>query len=84
MKNMKIVNENDEKQIRDTITAQEEYMKSGLLPMSDATGDPFKKERNLTLPTDKGDLKKLQVKVDLTKIGQAPRAFEIILKEAED
>jgi len=34
-------------------------MKSGLLPMSDATGDPFKKERNLTLPTDKGDLKKL-------------------------
>lgn len=64
--------------------AQELALNRGVLPVSDPTGDPFKKEKNLTIPKNKADLKKLQVKVDLTKIGHAPRAYSQILIDSED
>ena len=38
----------------------------------------------MKLPKNKVDLKKLQVKVDLSKIGEAPRAYQQLLVQAED
>jgi hypothetical protein len=48
------------------------YKQRGLLPIINPTGNPYK---NIKIPSDKEMLKKLQVKVDLQKIGDAPRAF---------
>ena len=50
------------------------------MPVINPTGYPFLK--TIMLPEDVEALQKLQVKVDLNKIGQAPRAFSEILKES--
>lgn len=66
------------------ITAQDEALKLGILPVTDPTANPFIQQKDVKLPKNKVDLKKLQVKVDLSKIGEAPRAYQQILIEAED
>jgi len=57
------------------ITAQDEALKLGILPVTDPTANPFVQQKDVKLPKNKADLKKLQVKVDLSKIGEAPRAY---------
>jgi len=52
----------------------------GIWPVNNPTGNPFSK--NIKLPKDVEILKKLQVKVDLRKIGEAPRVFAQKLFEA--
>lgn len=66
------------------ITAQDEALKLGILPVTDPTANPFILQKDVKLPKNKVDLKKLQVKVDLSKIGEAPRAYQQILIAAED
>lgn len=53
------------------------------MPVANPTGNPFTTLR-LTVPKDKETLQKLQVKVDLKKIGVAPRAYRQKLVEAEE
>jgi len=52
------------------------------MPVNNPTGYPFVK--SIKVPRDLEALQKLQVKVDLNKIGTAPRAFAEILRFAED
>jgi len=52
--------------------------------VTDPTANPFILQKDVKLPKNKVDLKKLQVKVDLSKIGEAPRAYQQILIAAED
>lgn len=49
--------------------------------MVNPTGNPYKQ---IKVPTDKEILKKLQIKVDLSKIGDAPRAYGQRLVEAKN
>ena len=52
------------------------------MPVKNPTGNPF--QRAIKIPKDIEALRKLQVKVDLRKIGDAPRAFSERLREAEN
>ena len=65
------------------VTEQERLQKIGLLPILNPTGDPFSDMKNVKIPQDKESLKKLQVKVNLKKMDEAPRAYSQLLKEAE-
>ena len=63
------------------VSADENAKKKGIMPIANPTGNPFL--RSIKIPKDDEALKKLQVKVDLFKIGEAPRAFSELLKQAE-
>ena len=52
------------------------------MPVINPTGNPF--QTKIKLPKDIEALQKLQVKVDLGKIGEAPRAFIELLRQAEN
>ena len=71
---------NDYREERRPVPAQESAQKRGVMPVINPTGYPFLK--TIVLPSDVEALQKLQVKVDLKKIGQAPRAFSEILRES--
>jgi hypothetical protein len=62
--------------------AQESAQKRGVMPVANPTGNPFLALR-LPVPKDRETLQKLQVKVDLKKIGDAPRAYRQKIIEAE-
>ena len=53
------------------------------MPVINPTGNPFLTNK-IKVPKDKETLSKLQIKVDLQKIGEAPRAYSQILKDSED
>mgnify|MGYP000707330500 CR=1 FL=1 len=48
------------------------------MPVTNPTGNPF--ANKIKMPKDIEALQKLQVRVDLQKIGEAPRAFGEILR----
>ena len=64
------------------VPAQESALKKGVMPVINPTGNPF--PTKIKLPKDIEALQKLQVKVDLQKIGEAPRAFIELLRQAEN
>ena len=53
------------------------------MPVINPTGNPFINNK-VKVPRDKETLSKLQIKVDIQKIGDAPRAYAEILKQIED
>ena len=63
-------------------SAQESAQQKGIMPVKNPTGNPF--QSSIKIPKDIDALRKLQVKVDLHKIGDAPRAFSERLIEAEN
>jgi hypothetical protein len=61
--------------------SSEQNKRKGLLPQANPTANPF--NPLIKLPTNVEDLRKLQVKVVLNKIGEAPRWYAVRLREAE-
>lgn len=62
--------------------AQEAAKERGVMPMENPTGNPF--VFKVKLPKDIESLQKLSVKVNLQKIGEAPRSYSEILQRAYD
>ena len=60
----------------------ENARRKGIMPTINPTGNPFDKE--IRLPDDMEQLKKLQIRVQLFKMGQAPRVFSEKLKDANN
>ena len=60
-------------------SAHENAKKRGIMPISNPTGNPF--ARTIKIPDDDEALKKLQVKVDLFKIGDPPRVYSEHIKD---
>jgi len=52
------------------------------MPVMNPTNNPF--QQTIHMPKDVEQLRKLQVKVNLRQIGEAPRSFGLRLKHAEN
>jgi hypothetical protein len=77
---LKTLRINKKPKVAPVVSQTEKCQNLGILPITNPTGNPF--NRNLKLPKDVEILRKLQVKVDLKKIGEAPRVFAQKLFEA--
>ena len=54
-----------------------------VMPVANPTGNPYPQHRNFKLP-DMQELKGLQVKAELSKLGDAPRSYSELLQASID